>query len=51
MVSSDSPAPWLAPLVAMLISFIVYPLIYNVWLSFHEYAPFKRRLVYVGWVA
>lgn len=48
-VSSDSPAPWLAPLVAMLIAFTVYPLIYNVWLSFHEYAPFKRRLVYVGW--
>lgn len=48
-VSSDSPAPWLAPLVAMLIAFTVYPLVYNVWLSFHEYAPFKRRLVYVGW--
>ena len=48
-VSSDSPVPWLAPLVAMLIAFTVYPLIYNVWLSFHEYAPFKRRLVYVGW--
>lgn len=48
-VSSDSPAPWLAPLFVMLIAFTVYPLIYNVWLSFHEYAPFKRRLVYVGW--
>ena len=49
MVSSDHPLPWLAPLIAMLTVFTIYPLIYNVWLSFHEYAPFKRRLVYVGW--
>ena len=49
MVSSDHPAPWLAPLVAMLVVFAIYPLFYNIWLSFHEYAPFKRRLVYVGW--
>ena len=44
----DSPVPWLAPLVAMLVVFTIYPLIYNVWLSFHEYAPLKRSLVYVG---
>ena len=44
----DSPVPWLAPLVAMLVVFTIYPLIYNIWLSFHEYAPFKRSLVYVG---
>ena len=49
MVSSDHPLPWLAPLIAMLAVFTIYPLIYNIWLSFHEYAPFKRRLVYVGW--
>ena len=49
MVSSDHPLPWLAPLIAMLVVFTVYPLIYNSWLSFHEYAPFKRSLVYVGW--
>ena len=48
-MSSDSPTPWLAPLVALLAAFTIYPLIYNIWLSFHEYAPFKRRLVYVGW--
>jgi len=41
--------PWLAPLIAMLTVFTIYPLIYNIWLSFHEYAPFKRSLVYVGW--
>ncbi|WP_204934581.1 carbohydrate ABC transporter permease [Roseibium sediminis] len=45
----DSPVPWLAPLVTMLVVFTIYPLVYNIWLSFHEYAPFKRRLVYVGW--
>lgn len=49
MLSSDHPLPWLAPLIAMLTVFTIYPLLYNVWLSFHEYAPFKRRLVYVGW--
>ena len=48
MVSSDHPLPWLAPLIAMLVVFTIYPLIYNIWLSFHEYAPFQRRLVYVG---
>ena len=49
LISSDSPVPWLAPLTAMLVVFTIYPLVYNIWLSFHEYAPFKRRLVYVGW--
>ncbi len=48
-ISSDHPLPWLAPLLAMLVTFTIYPLFYNIWLSFHEYAPFKRRLVYVGW--
>ncbi|WP_370541695.1 carbohydrate ABC transporter permease [Actibacterium sp. 188UL27-1] len=48
-VSSDHPLPWLAPLLAMLVTFTIYPLIYNIWLSFHEYAPFKRRLEFVGW--
>lgn len=40
--------PWLAPLLAMLVVFTIYPLIYNIWLSFHEYAPFRRRLELVG---
>lgn len=48
-LSGDGPLPWVAPLVAMLIVFTIYPLIYNIWLSFHEYAPFKRELVFVGW--
>lgn len=49
ILSSDSPVPWLAPLVAMLVVFTIYPLFYNIWLSFHEYAPLKRRLEFVGW--
>lgn len=49
LVSGDSAFPWLAPLAAMLIVFTIYPLVYNVWLSFHEYAPFQRRVVPVGW--
>ena len=46
--SFDRAWPWLLPMVAMLLIFTIYPLFYNIWLSFHEYAPFKRRLVYVG---
>ncbi len=45
---SDHPLPWLLPLIAILVVFTVFPLIYNVWLSFHEYMPRKRALVYVG---
>jgi len=45
---SDSPWPWLAPLIALLLVFTVYPLIYNVWLSFHEFVPKKRALKFVG---
>ncbi len=48
-LSADRPLPWIAPLLALLIVFTIYPLFYNVWLSFHEYAPFKRKLEYVGW--
>ena len=40
-ITGDSPVPWLAPLVAMLVVFTIYPLFYNIWLSFHEYAPFN----------
>ncbi len=49
LLSADRPLVWIAPLLALLIAFTIYPLIYNIWLSFHEYAPFKRRLEFVGW--
>jgi len=45
---SDSPVPWLAPLVALLVVFTVYPLVYNIWLSFHEFVPKRRALEFVG---
>jgi len=45
---SDSPWPWLLPLVALLVVFTIYPLLYNVWLSFHEFVPRKRSLAFVG---
>ncbi len=53
-IISDSPIPWLAPLVALLVVFTVYPLLYNIWLSFHEFVPKRRALEFVGfenWVA
>lgn len=46
---SDHPFPWLAPLIAMLLVFAVFPFVYNIYLSFHEFAIFERSLVYVGW--
>jgi multiple sugar transport system permease protein len=49
LISADGPTPWLFPLIAFLLVFTIYPLVYNIWLSFHEYAPFRRRLEYVGW--
>ncbi|MCE2522923.1 MAG: sugar ABC transporter permease [Rhodobacteraceae bacterium] len=48
VLSADRPLVWMLPLVAMLVAFTIIPLIYNIWLSFHEYAPFRRRLEYVG---
>ena len=44
----DHPLPWLFPLIAVLVVFTIYPLFYNIFLSFHEYAPLKRQLVFVG---
>lgn len=48
LVISDSPIPWLAPLVAFLIVFTVFPLLYNIWLSVHEFSRAERGLVFVG---
>ncbi len=46
---TDSPWIWLAPLIAMLLVFALYPLFYNIYLSFHEFVPRKRGLEFVGW--
>lgn len=48
MAISDHPLPWLAPLVAFLLIFTIYPLLYNVWLSFHEFVPRRRSVEFVG---
>ncbi|MEO1105357.1 MAG: sugar ABC transporter permease, partial [Pseudomonadota bacterium] len=32
----------------MLLVFALYPLFYNIWLSFHEFVPRRRSLEYVG---
>jgi len=45
---TDSPWIWLAPLMLMLLAFALYPLFYNIWLSFHEFVPRRRSLEYVG---
>lgn len=48
LVISDHPLPWLLPLIAILVVFTIFPLIYNIWLSFHEFVPRRRALEYVG---
>ena len=45
---SDHALPWLAPLIAMLVVFAVFPFFYNLWLSFQEFVPRERALEYVG---
>jgi len=46
---SEHPFPWLFHLIAMLPVFVVFPLAYNIYLSFYEFAIFKRLLIFVGW--
>lgn len=48
LLLSDRAWPWLAPLVAMLVVFTVFPFFYNIWLSLHEFAPRERALEWVG---
>ncbi|MGF1475742.1 MAG: carbohydrate ABC transporter permease [Geminicoccaceae bacterium] len=45
---AEGPLPWLLPLIAMLLVFAVFPLGYNLWLSFHEFVPMRRSLEPVG---
>ncbi|MFK7857987.1 MAG: carbohydrate ABC transporter permease [Granulosicoccus sp.] len=45
---SDHALPWLAPLLALLFVFALFPFFYNIWLSFHEFVPRKRALEFVG---
>lgn len=45
---SDHPLPWLAPATAMIIAFGIYPLLYSIWLSVHEWNRFTRSFSFVG---
>ena len=47
-LTADHPLPWLAPMVAMLLAFGIYPLLYSVWLSLHERNRLTRQDVFVG---
>ena len=47
-LSTDRPLIWLLPLVVLLVAFTIFPLLYNIWLSFHEFVPRERGLVFVG---
>ena len=48
LLISDHAWPWLAPLVALLVVFALFPFFYNLWLSFQEFVPRKRALEFVG---
>jgi len=45
---SDHPLPWLFPATAMIIAFGIYPLVYSIWLSMHEWNRFTRAFSFVG---
>lgn len=47
-LTSEHPFPWVAPLVAMLIVFGIYPLIYALVLSFEQRNRIKRVNEFVG---
>jgi len=46
--SPGRPWVWLAPLVAVLAVFTLFPFFYNIYLGFHEFNSFRRTLVFVG---
>jgi len=45
---SDHPFPWLFPATAMILAFGIYPLVYSIWLSLHEWNRFTRSFSFVG---
>lgn len=44
----EHPLPWLAPMIAMLLAFGVYPLLYSVWLSLQQRNRLTRSYEFVG---
>jgi len=47
-LTSDNPLPWLAPLIAMILAFGIYPLIYAVWLTMNQQNRFTRKIEFIG---
>ena len=53
-LTADHPLPWLAPMLAMILAFGIYPLVYSIWLSLHQRNRFTRADEFTGlanWVA
>ncbi len=46
--SPEAPWIWMAPAVILLLLYSIYPLIYNIWTSFHKFDPLVRDFVWVG---
>ena len=44
----DRPWPWLVPLIIVLAAFTIFPFVYNIYLSLHEYNTFRRTLTFAG---
>ena len=49
LVPSDSPWPWLLPVVVVLLFIGIYPLIYNIYNSFREFNVMTGNIEPVGW--
>ena len=47
-LTAEHPLPWLAPMIAMLLAFGVYPLFYSLWLSLHQRNRLTRSFEFVG---
>lgn len=47
-LTSEHPLPWVLPLTAMLIAFGVYPFLYSIWLSLHQWNRFSRAFQWAG---
>ncbi|MGI9509280.1 MAG: carbohydrate ABC transporter permease [Geminicoccaceae bacterium] len=47
-LTSDHPLPWLAPMLAMILAFGIYPLLYAVWLTMNQQNRFTRQIEFVG---
>lgn len=47
-LTAEHPFPWVAPMLAMLLAFGIYPLLYSLWLSFQERNRLTRQYEFVG---